>query len=285
MIRRLDAMLLNTILRYSIGISFLHYSVSSQCYFDPKPQDVTVSPGTVVVFQCMYTCAPQQIPVWLINNEYYTGSLVGHAINTTGLVVTAQVSLNGSKYQCQVAASIENGSFPKSDVATLTVYTLLTNTEQENERKGPSILSLHYNQTTESLYLQWDRNQSSLPYPDNYRLKILSGCEGVLLYVNISPSCTNLLLYGLHSSYFEPLTVYELQVCQDGDCTYRGAAMQPQNLVAINFSNPSKLVYDLMNIIFVYRYNLSRSRSPRSWRYTLTKIDLPNQETDYNFVE
>ena len=258
MIPRLDAMLNSyTILLYSIGFSFLRYSVSSQCYFDPKPQDITVSPGTVVVFRCVYTCAPQLIPVWLINNEYYTGSLLGHAINTTGLVVTAQISLNGSKYQCQVAASIENGSFPKSDVATLTVYTLLTGIELENERRGPPILSLRYNQIDESLYLQWDRNRSSLPYPDNYRLKILSGCEGVPLYVNISSSCTNLLLYGLNTSYFEPLTVYELQVCQDGDCTYRGTAMQPQNLVAINFSNPSKLACDLMNIIFVYRYSFS----------------------------
>ena len=236
---RLDAML-NTILLYSIGLSFLRYSVSSQCYFDPKPQDVTVSPGTVVVFQCVYTCAPQQIPVWLINNEYFTGSLVGHAINTTGLVVTAQVSLNGSKYQCQVAASIENGSFPKSDVATLTVYTLLTDTELENERKGPSILSLHYNQTTQSLYLQWDRNQSSLPYPDNYRLKVLTGCEGVPQYVNISSSCTNLLLYNRDTSQ---VTVYELQVCQNGSCTYNGPpGTFPQNLVAIDFSNPSKSI-------------------------------------------
>ena len=105
-----------------IAFCFFWHLGRPQQIFDPKPEDRNVSAGTEVVFQCVYIYNPQLIPIWLVNDTYYTGSLPGHAINGTGLVVTTETSFNGTKYQCQVAALIENNFFPRSNIAILNVY-------------------------------------------------------------------------------------------------------------------------------------------------------------------
>ena len=138
-----------------------------------------------------------------------------------------------------------------------------------NELKGPPITLLRFDK---SLYLQWDINQSKLPYLDNYRLKI-SDYEGVKkpMYVNISANCINLLLYGQNTSQFDSIAVYELQICQDWECAYRRGERKPQNLVAINYSNPSEFVATYLHLyhllcVLLFSYSLDRDKSYYLWR-------------------
>ena len=252
-------MLVIAILLRFIAFYFFWHLGRSQQIFDPKPENRNVSAGTIVVFQCVYIHNPHLIPIWLVNNTYYTGSLPGHAINATGLVVTADTSFNGTKYHCNIDIAILTVYGKKDVFSNIFDNFLGTNgVKSDNDLKDPPILLLFYK--NESLYLQWDRNISNPLYLDHYRLKVFDS-DGVIepLYINISSDCNKLLLYGAITSQFESEAVIQLQVCQDGDCDYTENSGQPQNLIAINFSNPSKFI-TLFSYIFAHIYTVTDLR-------------------------
>ena len=69
---------------------------------NPEPTDQTAVAGELAFFQCQYSMG-SLLPTWLINGvEHIPSDLpAGHWINSSGLVVSAEVGRNGTSYQCQ----------------------------------------------------------------------------------------------------------------------------------------------------------------------------------------
>ena len=110
-----------------------HACITEYSYFadqlgsiSPKPTDQRAMEGDLVLFRCQYSLR-ELVPFWSINGVTYLPSNLpaDHWVNSSGLVVRAQVENNRTSFQCQfnIFLSSINGfvTINSSPLAYLTV--------------------------------------------------------------------------------------------------------------------------------------------------------------------